>query len=277
MFICAPVQYLIYNFVPEKKKSVVSRSMEKIKISVVSYLNSKPFTYGLEKSGFIDKIDMQLDIPSVCAQKLVDGKVDVGLIPVAVLPLLKEKYIISDYCIGAVGKVASVMLYSDVPLAEIKDVLLDYQSRTSVTLVKVLAENFWKIEPKWISAAADYETKVSGTTAAVVIGDRTFGLDGKYEFAYDLAEEWHKFTQLPFVFACWTANKELSAEFISEFNHALKYGIEHRSELIVALKSENKYATDIEAYLTKSIDYLYDDEKKKALALFLRYVAELEQ
>src|SRR4051812_36736309 len=126
--------------------------MDKIKISIVSYLNSKPFVYGIEHSDLLNEIDLQQDIPSVCAQKLIDGKVDIGLIPVAVLPLLKEKYIISDYCIGAVGKVASVMLYSDVPLDRISSVLLDYQSRTSVTLVKVLAKNFWKISPEWISA-----------------------------------------------------------------------------------------------------------------------------
>ena len=60
--------------------------MNKIKISVVSYLNSKPFLYGLNHSELINEIDLQLDIPSVCAKKLIDGQVDIGLIPVAVLP-----------------------------------------------------------------------------------------------------------------------------------------------------------------------------------------------
>src|ERR1039458_6553628 len=105
--------------------------IDKIKISVVSYLNSKPFIYGLQHSTFLNEIDLQLDIPSVCAQKLIDGQVDIGLIPVAALPQLKDPYIITDYCIGAEGKVASVMLYSNVPLHEITAILLDYQSKTS--------------------------------------------------------------------------------------------------------------------------------------------------
>jgi chorismate dehydratase len=251
--------------------------MQKIKISVVSYLNSKPFIYGLEHSALIDKIDLQLDIPSVCAQKLLDGQVDIGLIPVAVLPYLKERYIISDYCIGAVGKVASVMLYSDVPLNEIGSVLLDYQSRTSVTLVKVLAKNFWKIGPEWINAETDYENKISGTTAAVIIGDRTFGLNDKYRYVYDLAEEWQKFTGLPFVFACWTANKQLPAGFINEFNSALQKGLDSRPELIKEIGKSNKYAVDIGVYLTQNIDYIYDTDKKKALELFLSYLTDLEQ
>ncbi len=248
--------------------------MSKIKISVVSYLNSKPFLYGLNHSQLLDKIDLQLDIPSVCAQKLIEGKVDIGLVPAAVLPKLKEHYIISDYCIGAEGKVASVMLYSNVPLKEIKNILLDYQSNTSVVLVKVLANNFWKINPIWIPAKADYENDINGNTAAVIIGDRTFGLENIYAYSYDLAEEWQKFTNLPFVFACWTANKKLPDEFINEFNNALKFGIDNRPKLIEQLIEQNIYSTDLDVYLNQNIRYDYDDAKKEALNLFLSYISQ---
>ena len=250
--------------------------MDKIKISIVSYLNSKPFVYGIEHSGILNEINLQLDTPSVCAKKLIDGKVDLGLIPVAVLPLLKEKYIISDYCIGAVGKVASVILYSNVPLNQITSVLLDYQSRTSVTLVKVLAEKFWKIAPEWVPASVGFENKIEGTIAAVVIGDRTFALENKYKYAYDLAEEWQKFTALPFVFACWVANKKLTDTFIKTFNSALKYGIDNRNPLIKELFASGNYSMDIDTYLNKNIDYDYNSSKKEALELFLSYMAPLE-
>ena len=164
---------------------------------------------------------------------------------------------------------------SDVPLAEIKTVLLDYQSRTSVTLVKVLAQNFWKINPQWIPAKADYEKEVAGTTAAVIIGDRTFGLENKYKFSYDLAEEWQKFTGLPFVFACWVANKQLPDTFIAEFNTALESGLNKRPELIQELEKSKKYSTNIDTYLNQNIDYHYDSAKKQALELFLSYLANL--
>jgi chorismate dehydratase len=250
---------------------------DKIKISVVSYLNSKPFLYGIEHSDILKEIDLELDIPSVCAQKLMEGKVDIGLIPVAVIPQLKESYIISDYCIGAIGKVSSVMLYSQVPLASIKSILLDYQSRTSVTLVRVLAKEFWNISPEWVPATTDFENSIQGNTAAVIIGDRTFGLENKYAHVYDLSQEWEKFTGLPFVFACWVANKKLPEGFITDFNKVLKYGIDHRSELIDVLKRGSAYNTDIEKYLTRSISYEYDKPKKRALTLFLDYVAKLKQ
>ena len=249
--------------------------MHKIKVSVVSYLNSKPFIYGLKHSEILNNIDLQQDIPSDCAQKLMDGKVDLGLIPVAVIPKLKEHYIITDYCIGAEGKVASVMLYSNVPLDEIKTVLLDYQSRTSVTLVKVLAKYFWNISPVWENSTVNFENTFAGNTAAVIIGDRTFGLENKYAYAYDLAEEWQKFTHLPFVFACWVANKKLPDDFISQFNTALQLGLDNRPALIEELNALKKYNTDISFYLNSSIKYNYDEAKKKALKLFLSYCEEL--
>src|ERR1043165_5988838 len=109
-----------------------------IRVSAVNYLNSKPFIFGLQNSDIINEIDLQLDIPSVCADKLEENKVDIGLVPVAILPELEEHHIISDYCIGADGEVSSVLLLSDVPLDEIKSIHLDYQSRTSVMLAQVL-------------------------------------------------------------------------------------------------------------------------------------------
>jgi chorismate dehydratase len=150
--------------------------MKKIRISAVSYLNSLPFVYGLTHSSLINECDISLDIPSVCAEKLINGTVDIGLIPVAAIPQVPNATIISDYCIGANGEVKTVCLFSEVPLNEIKTILLDYQSRTSVLLVKILAKEFWKINPEFINAEAGFEQKIKGTTAGVVIGDRTFEL-----------------------------------------------------------------------------------------------------
>ena len=117
-----------------------------IKILAVSYLNAKPFIYGLEHSNLLTNYKLELDIPSVCADKLLNNKVDIGLVPVAIIPFFKDYTILTDYCIGAKGAVGSVMLYSDVPLNEIENIYLDYQSRTSVALVQIIAANYWKIK-----------------------------------------------------------------------------------------------------------------------------------
>lgn len=246
--------------------------MDKINVSVVSYLNSKPFVYGFQQSGLIDEINLQEDIPSICAKKLIENTVDIGLVPVAIIPQIKDAQIISDYCISANGKVASVVLCSNVPLQNIKKIVLDYQSRTSVELVKILVKHYWKINPEFEKAEPGFEDNISENIAAVIIGDRAFDAIKKYPHIYDLSEEWKKFTGKPFVFACWVANKKLPDDFLLKFNSALKYGIDNMAELLLLLEKSNAYKFDIKEYLSKNIQFELNADKKDALKLFLSYL-----
>ena len=101
--------------------------MDQVRVSAVSYLNTLPFQYGLFKGNKLPFMDVSLDIPSVCADKLLNGEASVGLIPVAVLPSLPEHSIVTDFCIAADGPVRTVLLYSDVPVEEIETIFLDYR------------------------------------------------------------------------------------------------------------------------------------------------------
>jgi chorismate dehydratase len=244
--------------------------MQKLKVSAVSYLNTSPFVEGIKKSGFIDQIDLSLDIPSLCASKLLDGSVDIGLVPVAVIPQLKEYHLLTNYCIGAVGPVRSVLLYSQVPLEEISTIILDNQSRTSVALVKILAEKLWKIAPSYTLGKDGYEKEIEGTMAGVVIGDRTFFLKNRFAYTYDLAECWQALTGLPFVFACWVSNKPIEPAMEEVFNKALALGLTKIEEIAEHYKNRFPQDADLVHYLSKNINYTFDEPKKKGLELFLQ-------
>lgn len=248
---------------------------KKIKISIVSYFNTLPFRYGIKHSELIAGMDLQEDIPSICAQKLKFNQVDIGLVPVALLPELDHYKIITDYCIGANGKVDSVKLYSQVPLNEIKSVTLDYQSRSSIKLTKVLNKFYWKQNFEFKDAKPGYEQNINGTNAAVVIGDRTFALNGTFEYEFDLAEEWKKMTGLPFVFAAWVTTSEIDENFVNEFNKVLENGIKHIEEAIKESQIVHPKNFDASDYLSNKISYNFDDKKRETLQLFLKYISEL--
>jgi chorismate dehydratase len=247
--------------------------VNKIRISAVSYTNTKPFIYGIQHSGILDKIELSLDMPSDCAQKLIDDVVDIGLIPVAATLSLPQWEIVSEYCIGAVGAVNSVFIFSNCDVNDIKYLQLDPQSRSSNNLARVLLKNYWLVTPELIKEANDYAQSTEKNTAFVQIGDRTFGKKGQYKFVYDLAEEWQKFTGLPFMFAAWIANKPIPKEFMDEFNAALKYGLDHRTELFEELPMRDDF--DIKDYLMHKIDFDMTEDKKKALYMFLDYIKAL--
>lgn len=239
-----------------------------LRISAVSYINARPFVYGIENSGFLKDYSLALDIPSLCAKKIKNDQADIGLAPVAVLSELKNYFIIPDYCIGSNGPVRTVMLYSEVPLKKIKTIYLDYQSKTSSKLIQVLAKHWWKIHPVFVQTQNGYENKIKGTSAGLIIGDRNFSLPHKFKYAYDLSEEWKLFTGLPFIFACWIANKRLQKEVALAFYKALKFGVENKQVVIKDLKKYYDEKT-IKNYLTRCIDYNFDEDKHTAMNLFL--------
>ena len=107
----------------------------KIKVGIVNYLNTKPLLYGLQRPPVNEKIELIAAYPSRLADMLINKEIDVGLIPVAAIPELSSYHIVGEYCIGAEGEIASVCLFSEVPMSEIKKVYLDYQSRSSVALL----------------------------------------------------------------------------------------------------------------------------------------------
>ncbi|HPH21827.1 MAG TPA: menaquinone biosynthesis protein [Haliscomenobacter sp.] len=248
---------------------------KKIRVTAVSYLNTKPLLYGLFKSPVAAELDLQLDIPSVCAEKLRSGQADLGLVPVAIIPELGTPYIVSDYCIGAEGMVKTVCVYAKKPLEELEYIYLDYHSRTSVELARILIREYWKVDVQLLPAQPGFETKIQGTTGALLIGDRTMGLESKYPFVYDLGEAWLKHTGLPFVFAAWVSTRPLDPTFIQRFNTALKTGLDFIPELIYLLPAQPDF--DLKTYFTKYISYPLTPEKKEALALFLRKMNPADQ
>ena len=242
-----------------------------IKVSAVSYLNTKPFLYGIFQKELDKQFDLSLDMPSEGARKLLEGEVDLGLVPVAIIPKLKTPHIISDYCIGAEGAVNTVAIFSEVPIDQLTHLYLDYQSRTSVQLAQVLLREYWQLSPELLPAYEGFEKELSGTVGGVIIGDRTIGLT--YAFKYDLGHYWTVHTGLPFVFAAWVSNRKLPASFIKIFNEALDFGLSKLHQLAYLVQSPDD-SFSIYEYYTRYIKYHLDEPKKEGLALFLNKIQQ---
>ncbi len=248
-----------------------------INISAVSYLNTKPFLHGLENASVKNKINLSLDIPTLVAQKLLNNEVDIGLVPIAIIPQLKNPQIVSPFCIGANGNVKTVCLFSNVPIDEINTIYLDYQSRTSVLLVQLLMREFWKKEVTFLPAFEGYENTIKNNIAAVIIGDRAIAALGKFNYEYDLADAWKQHTGLPFVFAAWVSNKNIEQDFLDDFNAALQIGLSNRNQILTEYESFNSAQFSVKEYWNKNIQFDLDNLKKQALELFLKKLNPQQQ
>lgn len=243
---------------------------QKVRVTAVSYLNTKPFIYGIFRSGLSDLIDLSLDIPAVCAQKLASGAADLSLAPVAVIPDIQETCLVSDFCIGATGQVKTVCIFSEKPISHIKKLYLDFHSKTSATLVPLLCRDYWNIQPEFLPATDGFERRIAGDTAGLIIGDRAIGRERDFPFVYDIGEAWINWTGLPFVFAAWVSTRPLDPEFIRRFNAALQFGISRIPELTKIIPAIPGF--DMEAYFRKNISYDLDTAKLNGMQHFLNMV-----
>lgn len=245
--------------------------MDKIRVGIVNYLNTKPLLYGLQLPPISEKIELIGAYPARLAQMLANNEIDLGLIPVATIPQFPSYHIVGNYCIGTEGETASVCLFSEVPMYEVKRIYLDYQSRSSVALLKWLMQESWGIDAELIQATDEsYRDEIKGTTAGLVIGDRALEQRKISTFIYDLGAEWRAITGLPFVYAAWISTKKLPDDFISEFDAANAVGLQHIDEIVAAEKFE---IYDLKKYYSLHLSYRLDERKKRALELFLQVIS----
>lgn len=246
--------------------------MKKIRVGIVNYLNTRPLIYGLQRPPINEQIELVAEYPARLARMLRDEEIDVGLIPVAAISDLPSWYIAGDHCIGTEGEIASVCLFSEVPMNEIRKVYLDYQSRSSVALLQWLMKESWGIDPEIIQAADDgYRQEIKGSTAGLVIGDRALEQRRISTFIYDLGSEWRAITGLPFVFAAWVSTRPLPDEFIRLFNEANAMGLQHIDEIVAEIPFD---LYDLKKYYTLHLSYHLDERKKKGMNRFLQAIGQ---
>lgn len=244
----------------------------KIKVGGVSYLNTIPLLYGIQHSPVMEGIELSVNYPSILARQLQEGTIDVALLPVAAMSTIPGARIISDYGIGADATVASVAIFSNVAIEEVDTVYLDYQSRTSVMLARLLLRDYWKKDVIFKQAPENFIELIQDNTAGVIIGDRALQQLASFRFVYDLSLAWKEHTGLPFVFAAWVANRDLPEDFISQFNQANAAGLNYIDKIVAG--TPYPYY-DLKKYYTENIHYLLDDEKKKGLNKFRELIQTL--
>jgi chorismate dehydratase len=245
-----------------------------MKISVVSYLNSAPLVYGIQHSTDLTDYSVSLDVPAVGAAKLAAGEADIALVPVGAFTEPGQVEWVGNWCIGVEGPVRTVCLFSEVPLSKISKVYLDPHSRTSVLLVRILAREHWKVEWKFLPATVGFEYhSIKGNNAGVCIGDKVFGIEGRYPYRYDLAQEWIAYAGLPFVFAAWAVKMPVDTRMIEKLDRAQAEGIKAIPDIARDWSVKmNLPESDIREYLTCNISYQFTKEKKEGMEKFFSLI-----
>ena len=200
---------------------------ETIRVGAVSYLNTKPLIYDLEK--LAPQAELVLDHPSRLADQLQNGQLDVALIPIIEYFRAGNYSLVPGISIASHGPVLSVTLFSRVPWEKIRRVGLDEGSRTSAALAQILLRQRHGARPEIRPLPLDGQAENCDADAVLLIGDRAMRacLPG-FAHAFDLGQEWHEWTGLPFVYAAWAVRAGVDLGPVADALHeAKKRGCAH--------------------------------------------------
>lgn len=223
-----------------------------------------------------DRFDLSFCLPSECADRLHDGRADIGIVPAIELPR-QDLVITADTGIICRGAVRSILLISKVPFEHIRSVAADSSSRTSVVLTRIVLRTKYGVEPAMRQAAPNLVPMLQDCDAALIIGDPALRIDPA-QLPYgvlDLGLEWTEMTGLPMVFAVWASSRHYDPE---PFAASLRFGLAHLDEIVAGEHAARGISAELaREYLTHNISFELGPAERAGLDRFLEYASEIHQ
>lgn len=238
-----------------------------MKLGCLPYLNVRPLVYSLENDGLPEGWEFVYAPPSVLAGMLAREEIAVAPVSSFACFMNPEFDICPGICIAADGPVKSVLLFSKVPVREIKRVALDTNSLSGANMIRIILAEAYDLQPEYV------HTDPSGAMpdnadAVLVIGDPAMLHPKTGLHVLDLAEEWGKLTNLPAVFAVW-AGRGITPELVEVLQIAKREGMAVLDEIAreesarLGLPYEQCYE-----YLSEIMVYNMGEREKQGLELF---------
>jgi len=267
----------------ERSPAVEEKTMRRLRISAISYLNTAPLMWDFEHGEAGRHFDVSYTLPSACARALADGTADIGIIPAAAYAQIPGLQVVPHIAIASRRAVRSILLVSKMPIERVRTVALDTSSLTSVALTKVLLEKWLGGQRTFTAMEPDVNKMLAENDAGLVIGDPALKIDRSQYHTLDLAEEWIRYTGKPFVFAFWAVRSaalqetDASLDLAAIFRDSRDHGLEPSKLDQIARGWAPRLGlseAEIRSYLTENIHYQLDAGCLEGLQLFYRYAAE---
>lgn len=247
-----------------------------MRIGAVSYLNTKPLVYQWDSNG---PDELVFDLPSRLADQLSQGLLDVALIPTLEFFQDPEYVIVSDACIACRGPVMSVKLLSRVPFAQIRTLALDEGSRTSAGLVRVLLRQRFGLRPETAPLPIGADPLATSTDAILLIGDRAMHPpEAEFPYQWDLGDQWCRWTELPFVFAMWTARRGVGLGDLAErLSAARDRGVRHLAAIAEQEAAQVQLSEETcLGYLRDNLHFYLGPRERQGLSLYRHYLQQMK-
>jgi chorismate dehydratase len=278
--------------------------LQKLRISIVQYLNTAPLVWGFTNGPLAGKYDLSFTVPSQCAEALRAGTADIAIIPAIEYQRIPGLVVLPDLAIASQNRVRSLLIIAKKPIEQVHSIALDRSSRSTQALTRILATEHWKISPEFFETEPDLSAMLEKADAALLIGDPALrlsiaiekkstvspqgravcqaailGMQGAEIFhIYDVVGEWRKFSSLPAVMAVWAARPEVvTPELLADFSASRDFGLSQIAAICVEAARELELPQPaLESYLRHNIDFSLGEENRRGLERYFREAAKLD-
>lgn len=247
---------------------------ERPRICAVSYLNTVPLVWGMLHGEERSLVDLSFAVPSTCAERVVDGQADLGIIPVIETERHRLSWI-RGTGIACRGVVRSIFVIAKKAFGHIRTLATDTGSRTSVELARIVLAHRYGSHPVLIPMAPDLNRMLDAADAALLIGDAALAVDPS-ELDYpclDLGEEWAQLTGLPMVFAVWSGRREVVTRGYERlFESSCRFGLANLDRIIEEEAERRNFPEHlVHQYLTRNLVLLLGELEYQGMRTYLNY------
>jgi chorismate dehydratase len=284
-------------------KSRESGNVQKLRISIVQYLNTAPLVWGFTNGPLAGKYDLSFTVPSQCAEAMRTGAADIAIIPAIEYQRIPGLVVLPDLAIASQNRVRSLLILSRKPIEQVRSIALDSSSRSTQALTRILAARHWGIDPEFFETEPDLSAMLGKAEAAMLIGDPALRISMAIEqestvsppgraicraaalgitsaeifHVYDVVGEWRKFSSLPAVMAFWAARPEVvTPEVLADFSASRDFGLTQLAAISLEAARELELPQQaLESYLRHNIDFSLGEETRRGLQRYFQEAARL--
>ena len=261
-----------------------------MRLGSIRYINSLPVDLGLLSGQVSIDAEIIQSTPADLNEKMLSGDLDLGPLSVYFYAQHPSQfYLLPDISISSESGVQSVLLFSRKPLKDLagERIAVTGEGRSTPALLEVLCRRFYGFTPSMVPLGQKFEGIAQGTAAALVIGDEALlareRMRGDLGISvYDLAEEWKRWTGLPFVFAVWAVRRDFfrrhSAEVRKAHEALLKskrWGQIHSDEVLAEAKRRLDLSTETLRSYFSCLSYEFGPFLSEGMARYLEEVSSL--
>lgn len=199
--------------------------------------------------------------PAVCGDMLARGEAEIALVPVIEYQRIPNLVVVPNVCVGSRRRVRSVVLATPHKnLKDVRTIAIDTSSRTSSVLIQVIFREFLEIQPECSTSLPDLRGMLDTSDAALIIGDPAMVFPREDLEVHDLAELWHQYTGLGFVFAMWMVrDRDVEQVRSVDFAGARDEGLAHLEEIIDVYRPKlDLPREELRSYLSDNITFDLD-------------------